>query len=236
MNKNFTYSLFSGVILTVVLSSCGAVYNSTPRGSSSGTSSNTKNTRSNSNTGSRVLESGVASWYGPKFNGRATANGETYNMDDLTAAHKTLPFNTLVRVENINNGKSVIVRINDRGPYVDNRIIDLSRKAAETVDMIGSGTANVRILFVEEGDRPLTAHNTSSRETFTVQLASFNTESEAKSYSAKINGTRVEHINSSGKSAYRVYYGSYKTSDDARRAQRMLSNQGYNGFAKQVEN
>ena len=84
----------------------------------------------------RIIETGVASWYGPNFHGKLTANGEIYNMHELTAAHKTLPFNSIVRVENLSNGKSVIVRINDRGPFVKNRIIDLSRKAAQEIDMI----------------------------------------------------------------------------------------------------
>lgn len=87
--------------------------------------------------------SGVASWYGPGFHGRTTANGERYDMHGMTAAHKSLPFGTQVKVTNRNNGKSVVVRINDRGPYVGKRIIDLSRTAADTIDMIGPGTAEV---------------------------------------------------------------------------------------------
>jgi rare lipoprotein A len=89
--------------------------------------------------------SGVASWYGPGFHGRTTANGERYNMNELTAAHKSLKFGTKVRVTNANNGKSVVVRINDRGPYVGSRIIDLSKGAAQAIDMIGSGTASVKV-------------------------------------------------------------------------------------------
>lgn len=88
---------------------------------------------------------GSASWYGGKFHGRRTANGERYDMNKHTAAHKSLPFGTKVRVTNRNNGKSVIVRINDRGPFVGNRIIDLSRGAAGVVDMIRSGIAPVVI-------------------------------------------------------------------------------------------
>lgn len=89
--------------------------------------------------------SGVASWYGPGFHGRTTANGERYNMNELTAAHKSLKFGTKVRVTNENNGKSVVVRINDRGPYIGSRIIDLSKGAAQAIDMIGSGTAAVKV-------------------------------------------------------------------------------------------
>ena len=88
---------------------------------------------------------GIASWYGPDFHSKKTSNGEIYNMYDMTAAHKTLPMNTVVRVYNQDNGKSIIVRINDRGPFVRGRIIDLSNKAARDIDMVGKGTAKVKI-------------------------------------------------------------------------------------------
>lgn len=89
--------------------------------------------------------SGSASWYGGKFHGRKTANGERYNMHEMTAAHKTLPFGTKVRVTNQRNGQSVTVRINDRGPFTGNRVIDLSRGAAQAVGMIKQGIASVKI-------------------------------------------------------------------------------------------
>jgi rare lipoprotein A len=90
-------------------------------------------------------ETGVASWYGYPYHGRFAASGELYNMDDLTAAHPTLPFNTLVRVVNLSNDRSVEVRITDRGPFVDGRIIDLSRAAARSIGLIEPGTAQVRL-------------------------------------------------------------------------------------------
>ena len=88
---------------------------------------------------------GIAPWYGPNFHAKKTSNGETYDMYDLTAAHKTLPMNTVVRVDNLQNGKSVVVRVNDRGPFVDGRIIDLSNTAAHQIDMVKHGTARVKI-------------------------------------------------------------------------------------------
>ncbi len=88
---------------------------------------------------------GMASWYGPGFHGRLTANGERYNQNGLTAAHKTLPFGTQVRVTNLNNGRSVIVRINDRGPFVRGRVIDLSRGAASVIGLVNSGVAPVQL-------------------------------------------------------------------------------------------
>jgi rare lipoprotein A len=90
-------------------------------------------------------ETGIASWYGPGFHGKRTASGEVYDMDDLTAAHKRLPFGTVVLVENLDNGRRTEVRINDRGPFVHNRVIDLSRGAARAIGMLGPGTARVRL-------------------------------------------------------------------------------------------
>ena len=91
------------------------------------------------------FQTGKASWYGPKFHNKKTASGEKFDMRKLTAAHRTLPFNTIVRVENLKNGRKVDVRINDRGPFIEGRIIDLSRKAAEKLDMIRDGVVMVRI-------------------------------------------------------------------------------------------
>jgi rare lipoprotein A len=92
-----------------------------------------------------TTQTGIASWYGPGFHGRRTSSGEIYNQYDLTAAHQTLPHGTHVRVTNLTNGRIVLVRINDRGPFVDDRIIDLSYAAARQIDMIGPGTAAVRM-------------------------------------------------------------------------------------------
>ena len=92
--------------------------------------------------------SGIASWYGPDFHGKKTSNGETYNMNVMTAAHKTLPMNTMVRVTNLGNGAQTTVRINDRGPFVAGRIIDLSKAAATSIGMIGAGTARVKLEVV----------------------------------------------------------------------------------------
>jgi len=93
----------------------------------------------------RQVLQGLASWYGPGFHGQRSANGEMYNQNALTAAHRSLPFNTQVRVTNLDNGRSVVVRINDRGPYGGGRIIDLSQGAAQQLGMIQSGVARVRL-------------------------------------------------------------------------------------------
>src|SRR6266481_4547634 len=98
-------------------------------------------------------EEGMASWYGDDFHGRLTANGEVFDMGSLTAAHPTLPMPSYARVTNLRNGKSLIVRVNDRGPYHGNRLIDVSNKAAELLEFKGNGTASVRVEYV--GRAPL---------------------------------------------------------------------------------
>jgi rare lipoprotein A len=99
---------------------------------------------------------GIASWYGPKFHRRKTANGEWFDMNRMTAAHPTLPLPVFARVTNLENGRSVLVRINDRGPYAHDRVIDMSRKAARKLGMIRKGTARVRVQYL--GRAPLSAH------------------------------------------------------------------------------
>jgi len=120
--------------------------------SSSATSSKvTKNTYKKSNSKTKTLR-GMSSWYGPNFHGKLTANGEIYDMYGTTAAHKTLPLNTIVRVTNLDNGKSIILKINDRGPYVGDRILDCSFGAAKKLGFDKQGTTSVEIDIIEIGD------------------------------------------------------------------------------------
>ncbi|MCK4577915.1 MAG: septal ring lytic transglycosylase RlpA family protein [Candidatus Marinimicrobia bacterium] len=101
---------------------------------------------------------GISSFYGPDFHGKLTANGEVYDMYGRTAAHKTLPLNTIVRVTNLSNGRSIIVRINDRGPYVAGRILDLSYGAAKKLGFLNQGTTKVKIEIIEVGDNEYIHH------------------------------------------------------------------------------
>jgi rare lipoprotein A len=96
-------------------------------------------------------EEGMASYYADEFHGRKTSNGEVFDMNSLTAAHRSLPFNSKVKVTNLDNGLSTVVRINDRGPFVEGRIIDLSLAAAKAIGMIGAGTARVTLEVIEFG-------------------------------------------------------------------------------------
>jgi len=127
-----------GLVLASLLAGCGS---GTPRVTSRPTPS----------IGAEELRlAGIASYYADEFHGRTTSNGETYDMHALTAAHRTLPFNTRVRVTNLANNKSVVVRINDRGPFVGDRIIDLSYRAAQELSMIGPGTARVTLQILPD--------------------------------------------------------------------------------------
>ena len=117
------------------------------------------------------VEEGNASWYGLPFHGRRASNGEIYDMNKLTAAHRTMAFNTMVRVTNLSNGKTVVVRITDRGPFVENRIIDLSRAAAQAIESIGPGVVPVRLEVMSEND-PFGGY-------FTVQIGAFKEKANA---------------------------------------------------------
>lgn len=120
---------------------------------------------------------GIASWYGGKFQGRLTANGETFDTNQLTAAHRELPFGTIVRVTNMTNKRSVVVRINDRGPFVDNRVIDLSRAAADIIEMTAPGIAPVTLEIL---------HYEPESDLRTLQVASFGAPANARALAERL--------------------------------------------------
>jgi rare lipoprotein A len=113
----------------------------------------------------KLIEEGIASWYGVPYHGRRASNGEIYDMHKLTAAHRTLPFETMVRVTNLKNGKQTQVRITDRGPFVEGRILDLSLAAAREIEMVADGIARVRLELISSPALPA--------ELFTVQVGAF---------------------------------------------------------------
>lgn len=141
-------------------------------------------------------EKGLASWYGSDWHGRMTSNGEVYNMYDLTAAHKTLPMETRVRVTNLRNDKETVVRINDRGPFVKDRIIDLSYKAAKEIGLIGPGVTPVKLVAL---GRPVRAYRDGKLQTilqqpksyyvgeFTIQVGSFKERTNARRLRDKLS-------------------------------------------------
>jgi rare lipoprotein A len=168
--------------------------------------------------------SGIASWYGKDFHGRKTSNGEIYNMYDMTAAHKTLPMNTMVRVTHLENGRSIVVRINDRGPFVKSRIIDLSYTAANRIDMIQKGTAPVRLEIIGFGgiigDRP--GHHSVEGGDFMVQIGAFRNGDGARRYSREHSSshppynTTVQEGIWNGQTLYRVYLTGFRSEEEAR--------------------
>jgi rare lipoprotein A len=135
-------------------------------------------------------ETGIASWYGIPYHGRRAANGEIYDMNQLTAAHRTLPFGTMVRVTSETNGKSVTVRITDRGPFIDGRIIDLSREAAKRIDMIGPGIMRVRLDVAGPAETragtPLLNSPAIDQGAFAVQVGLFNDKAKAEKLKASL--------------------------------------------------
>jgi rare lipoprotein A len=157
-------------------------------------------------------EQGNASWYGAPFHGRRASNGEVYDMYKLTAAHRTLPFETMVRVTSVNNGKSTVVRITDRGPFVDNRIIDLSLAAAREIESVGPGVVPVRVEVLSPGVDPTSGF-------FTVQVGAFrdrdNAERLRERLSAFYSPIFIQQYDSPDGIFYRVRVGKISGEDAA---------------------
>jgi len=176
-------------------------------------------------------ERGIASWYGEPYHGRRAANGEVYDMDQLTAAHRTLPFGTWVNVRNESNGKSIAVRITDRGPFIEKRIIDLSRMAAREILLIGPGTAPVELTII----RPPAG---AVIELYGVQAAAFSKRELAAQQRAKIEKITGEArllAPDEMSPLYRVMTGA-STREDANEILRKLRAVGFRGFVVRLDN
>lgn len=165
-----------------------------------------------------TLERGMASWYGPGFHGRMTASGERYDMHAATAAHRTLPFGTLLEVRNLDNGLTTQVRVNDRGPFKKDRIVDLSLTAARAIGMVGPGTARVelRTLSLGGGDRR-----------YVVQVGAFQEQALADALAARLRPDFPEVALRSDEVWHRVQLGAFTDPDEAAALARKLSRQGY---------
>lgn len=196
-------------------------------------------------------QTGVASYYGADFHGKKTSSGEPYNMWALTAAHKTIPLQTLVRVTNLATNLSVLVRINDHGPHLKGRIIDLSRGAAAKIGMIKSGTAKVKVEVVEEDPRPDFAKDKGNTEFYTVnmertrlsgygvQVASFENMSNLVHYmdrlkAAGVTDAHVQMATVSGKMVHRLVLGGYESEDAAEWKLKSLREKGMDGFVFRI--
>ncbi len=173
------------------------------------------------------IQTGLASWYGPSFHGKTTSSREVYNMYDMTAAHRTLPFGTYVMVTNMNNGRSVIVKINDRGPFVEGRIIDLSYAAAQVLDVIVPGVIPVQIEVLADLTPPM------STQRYAVQVGSFIKKDNARSLQKNLKKTYKDIYVSLFKTPTQTYYRvRIKASErnEAESIARKLSSEGYVSF------
>ncbi len=171
------------------------------------------------------IETGVASWYGPDFHGKFTSNKEIYDMYDMTAAHRTLPFGTYVMVTNLDNGRTATVRINDRGPFVGDRIIDLSYAAARVLGMIGPGTVPVRLEVLRDilpapGGRG-----------WSVQAGSFISKDNASNLARKLKGNYEGVYIALFKTSTQVYYRVRLKASDGDAASKLAQRLFADGYA-----
>ncbi|MFP4532036.1 MAG: septal ring lytic transglycosylase RlpA family protein [Desulfobacterales bacterium] len=182
-------------------------------------------------------QSGIASWYGDPFHGQKTASGETYNMHARTAAHKILPIGTFVLVRSLDTGKETVVRINDRGPFVGDRIIDLSYRAAKEIGMIGPGTAQVEVEALEKGlpetDPDEARHADFYTGDFTVQVGSFANKDLAEKLCDELRDYKepvfIQSVVRESKTYYRVQVGRFTSLAGAKKAEDRLVQTGYSG-------
>jgi len=178
-------------------------------------------------------EEGNASWYGVPFHGRRASNGEIYDMYKLTAAHRTLPFDTMVRVTNANNGKSAVVRITDRGPFVENRIIDLSFAAAQQIESVGPGVVPIRLEVISGTVDPTAGF-------FTVQVGAFRERANAERLRDKLNASYspiyIQNYDSPEGIFYRVRVGKIAGEDSALQyANQLHARDGFTTFVVRLD-
>ncbi len=178
------------------------------------------------------VEEGIASWYGVPFHGRRAANGEIFDMNTLVAAHRTMPFGSILRVTNLNNGRQVEVRVIDRGPFVKDRVLDVARAAAIALDMIGTGTAPVRIELLS-GPTPVVGD-------FTVQVGAFADRMNAEHLRERLIGSYqpifIQGYDAANGRYYRVLVGRVPNSDVAQQLSMQLrSAEGLRTFVMRLD-
>jgi rare lipoprotein A len=180
-------------------------------------------------------QTGIASWYGDDFHGRPTSNGETYDMHSMTAAHKTLPMNTVLLVQNLENNKEIIVRVNDRGPFVKGRIIDLSYSAAKRLNIVGKGIARVRISALSDGEKNESQMMEMAQQFYTgdfyVQIGSFaNTDNALRLQNRFLQAGHkalIQKYMENESTYYRVHVFVGRTLQGAEQARSILEKRGY---------
>jgi rare lipoprotein A len=183
----------------------------------------------------QTIETGIASWYGGQFHGRRTANGEIYNMNRLTAAHRSLPFNSIVEVVNLNNRKKIIVRINDRGPFVKNRIIDLSFKAARILEMAEKGIAPVELRIIKTSELNRNPNGYDSGQGYYLQAGAFSKETNARDLLVQLNGgpNRIKFGIHFRNGFYKILSQKFNSRREAERWYEILTEDGFDLFIKE---
>jgi rare lipoprotein A len=205
--------------------------------------------------GAQAVETGIASWYGPDFHGKRTSNGEIYDKEKLSCAHRTLAFGTYLRVVNLDNGSSVVVRVNDRGPFAKNRVIDLSEAAARIIGMIPTGTARVSLTAIPKeealawkggtlgaeaapgeagtdagADAGMPAASISPGARVRIQVASYASAANANSTVARLAASGLAAAIEDSGGHYRVVFPDLSP-EDARLVSMRLDGMGYRGYS-----
>ena len=191
---------------------------------------------------------GIASWYGPKFHGRKTSNGETYNMYEMTAAHKTLPIPVFVHVRNLDNGRTAVVRVNDRGPFIEGRIIDLSYAAAKKLGVDGPGTARVEIYTLGPGQsqptqvvRAIPLNQELARDVpLFIQMGSFSSQINAQNLVTDLlavheSNAQISQLETDRGLYYRVRVGPLFDIEEANTLMQRLRNKGFQSISIVVQ-
>ncbi|WP_018476223.1 septal ring lytic transglycosylase RlpA family protein [Pontibacter roseus] len=186
--------------------------------------------------GNDKTQVGSASWYGSKYHGRKTSSGERYNKNDMTAAHKTLPFGTKVKVTNPANDESVILRINDRGPFVGNRIIDVSEAAARKLDIHEEGVARVKVEVIEEPGKAATASTGGAKAaSYTIETGAYTDHQRAYALSQKLKAfdkhlpLEIVEERVRGRKVVRVKAGKFQDKREAEAFNELLAEDGLAG-------
>jgi rare lipoprotein A len=186
-------------------------------------------------------EVGYSSWYGPQFHGKDTANGEVFDMNQLTAAHRTLPLPSYIRVTNLSNGRSVVLRVNDRGPFANDRILDVSRRGAQILGFEQKGVQKVRIeltdpsgksLAKRRAEKPKRVAEVRKAETYFVQVAAFNSKYSATRLKRELDdvvaNAKIESASVRGGTVYRVRVGPFSSERKANKALKSIKRNGHN--------
>ena len=181
-------------------------------------------------------ERGTASWYGEPYHGRRTSNGEVYDMDGLTAAHLSLPFGTVVRIRNLSNDRSVDVRINDRGPFLKGRLIDVSREAARRIEMIGPGTTRVEVTVLAAPQDPVAVISPQpcvAAAGYAVQVGAFASRPNAQSLATALESdfpVMIQSATANGRTVHRVLVGGGSARAEAESLLAALRRDAVDGF------